>query len=50
MTRGEPHAKFRRLASAALSAQAVESIIREVDALDTCEDISKLVSLLRAPA
>ena len=47
MTAEERHAKFRRLASAALSAGAVEGIIREVESLDAARDISVLVALLK---
>ena len=50
MTLDERHARFRRLAIAALPAQAVERIIYEVESLDACGDIGKLVSLLQAPA
>jgi 2-methylcitrate dehydratase PrpD len=48
MTAGERHAKFRRLAGAALPAAAVEGIIREVEALDGAGSIADLIALLRA--
>ncbi len=48
MTPEERHAKFRRLAGAALPAQAVESIICEVESLDAAGSIGALVSMLRA--
>jgi 2-methylcitrate dehydratase PrpD len=48
MTAEERHAKFRRLAGAALPAAHVESIISEVEALDQAKAISRLVTLLRA--
>ena len=48
MTAEERHAKFRRLASAALSSGAVEGIIHEVEALDGAASIAPLVALLRA--
>jgi 2-methylcitrate dehydratase PrpD len=47
MTADERHAKFRRLASAALSAAAVEGIIREVESLDAVRSITSLIELLR---
>ena len=50
MTAEERHAKFRRLAAAALPAAAVEAIIREVESLDAARDIGALVALLRAEA
>lgn len=50
MTPEERHAKFRRLASAALPAQTVERIIRDVGSLDAAGDIGTLVSLLRTTA
>ena len=48
MTAQERHAKFRRLAGAALPAAAVERIIGEVEALDSAGSIATLVALLRA--
>jgi len=50
MTAQERHAKFRRLASSALPAAAVEGIIREVEALDAARDIGALVALLKGSA
>ncbi len=46
MTLEERHTKFRRLAGAALQARAVESIIGEVESLDSAGSIGALVSML----
>jgi 2-methylcitrate dehydratase PrpD len=48
MTDEERHGKFRRLAVAALPAQAVERIVREVESLDQAPDVRALVELMRA--
>jgi 2-methylcitrate dehydratase PrpD len=47
MTAEERHAKFRRLAAAALPAAAVEGIIREVEALEAAPGIGRLVELMK---
>jgi 2-methylcitrate dehydratase PrpD len=48
MTTEERHAKFRRLATAALPAAKVEKIIETVESLDKTGDTGTLVALLRA--
>ena len=50
MTREERHAKFRRLAGAALAPAAVAAVIEQVESLDRAPDIGRLISLLRADA
>lgn len=47
MTAEERHAKFRRLAAAALSNTAVAGIIREVEALEAAPSIAPLIALLK---
>lgn len=47
MTRAERHAKFRRLAGAALPAVSIEQIIAQVESLEQATDIRALVRLLR---
>lgn len=47
MTAEERHAKFRRLARAALPAAKVEGIIREVESLDGAASIAPLIALLK---
>lgn len=48
MTTEERHAKFRRLATAALPAKKVQSIIKEIESLEQARDIGALVNLLSA--
>jgi len=48
MTAEERHTKFRRLASAALPAAAVEKIIETVETLDQARNIGTLVKLLQS--
>jgi 2-methylcitrate dehydratase PrpD len=48
MTTEERHTKFRRLATAALPASKVETIIKEVENLERAATIAPLVALLRA--
>jgi 2-methylcitrate dehydratase PrpD len=47
MTTEERHAKFQRLATAALSAQAIRDIIREVESLDAAASIAPLIALMK---
>ena len=50
MTREERHAKFRRLAGAALASARIEAIIAVVESLEQAAGVERLVQLLQPSA